>query len=131
MTEAELWQLLMMASGSTSSSFNLLLTIVFAYLATAYFVGGRLTGFQTLVVSGLFVYSAAMSTLGLYGGLLRSLDFISQLQEIHPDEQFVIGDSMSRVAPSLYAAVTFMAVPVSLLFMYQIRKNPKLGASSD
>jgi len=121
----------MMASGSTSSSFNLLLTIVFAYLATAYFVGGRLTGFQTLVVSGLFVYSAAMSTLGLYGGLLRTLDFISQLQQIHPDEQFVIGDSMSRVAPSLYAAVTFMAVPVSLLFMYQIRKNPKLGASSD
>ncbi len=38
---------------------------------------------------------------------------------------------MSHVAPSLYSAVTFMAVPVSLLFMYQIRKNPKLGASSD
>lgn len=49
----------------------------------------------------------------------------------HPDKQFVVADSMSHVAPSLYSAVTFMAVPVSLLFMYQIRKNPKLGASSD
>jgi hypothetical protein len=84
MTEAEIWQLLIMASGSASNSFSVLLTMVFAYLATAYFVGSRLTGFQTLVVSGLFVYSAAMSTLGLYGGLLRSLDFLSLLQEISP-----------------------------------------------
>jgi len=133
MTEAELWEMFFLASGSSASAFGLLLTMLFAYLATAYFVGSRLTGFQALVVSSLFVFSSTLSTMGTYGGILRALDFIAQLQEIHPDKRFVFvaSERMTYIFPALCGALCFLSIPVSLLFMYQIRKNPKLGASSD
>jgi hypothetical protein len=37
---------------------------------------------------------------------------------------------MGRTIPGLAAALELSLIPVSLFFMYQIRMNPKLGASS-
>ena len=107
-----------------------LLTIVSAYLAVAYFVGSRLTRVQGLLVSLIFVGAAITTIAGIYGGSLRAVEFASQLQQIHPDRLFMLAGRMGRLVPGLSAALNFSLIPVSLLFMYQIRKNPKLGASS-
>ena len=53
MTEAEYFELLFMAFDSIIGTFSLLLSILFAYLATAFFIGSRLTRFQSMVVSFL------------------------------------------------------------------------------
>jgi hypothetical protein len=60
MTEAELWEMFFEALSVTTSLFSVELTVNFAYLATAYFVGRRLSAFQTLVVSFLYVFGAGI-----------------------------------------------------------------------
>ena len=50
MTEAEVLELALRSFDSAANQFGLILTLVFACLATAYFFGGRLTRFQAAVV---------------------------------------------------------------------------------
>ena len=130
MTEAELWGLLLAFTEAGASFGAQLLTIVSAYLAVAYFVGSRLTRVQGLIVSVIFAGAATTTVAGTYGATLRAAEVASQLQQIHPDKLFVLAGRMGRLAPGLSAALNLSLVPVSLFFMYQIRKNPKLGASS-
>ena len=130
MTEAQLWGLLISFSERGDSFGAQLLTIVSAYLAVAYFIGGRLTRVQGLVVSLIFAGAAITTVAGIYGAVLRAAEVASQLQQIHPDKLFILAGRMGRLAPGLSVALNLSLVPVSLFFMYQIRKNPKLGASS-
>jgi hypothetical protein len=130
MTEAQLWGLLISFSERGDSFGTQLLTIVSAYLAVAYFVGSRLTRVQGLVVSLIFAGSAITTIAGLYGAVLRAAEVASQLQQIHPDKLFILAGRMGRTLPGLAAALELSLIPVSLFFMYQIRMNPKLGASS-
>ena len=131
MTEAELWGLLISFSERGASFGAQLLTIVSAYLAVAYFIGSRLTRVQALVVSVIFTGAGIITVAGIYGGTLRAVEFASQLQQIHPDRLFLLAGRMGRIIPGLAAALELSIIPVSLFFMYQTRKNPKLGASSD
>ena len=75
MTEAELWEIFFEASSVATSVFSVVLTVNFAYLATAYFVGTRLSTFQTLVVSFLYVFGAGILTMSFAGMLNRGLEF--------------------------------------------------------
>ena len=131
MTEAELWGLLVAFTERGASFGAQLLTIVSAYLAVAYFIGSRLTRVQVLVVSAIFVGAAIITVAGIYGATLRAVEFAAQLQQVHPDRLFLLAGRMGRVVPGLSAALNFSPIPMSLFFMYQIRKTPKLGASSD
>ena len=130
MTEAQLWGLLISFSERGDSFGAQLLTIVSAYLAVAYFIGSRLMRVQGLVVSLIFAGAAMTTVAGIYGAVLRAAEVASQLQQIHPDKLFILAGRMGRLAPGLSVALNLSLVPVSLFFMYQIRKNPKLGASS-
>ena len=130
MTEAQLWGLVFSSSETAMGFGAQLLTIVSAYLAVAYFIGSRLTRVQVLIISLIFAGGAITTVAGVYVGTLRAAEFASQLQQIHPDKLFVLTGRMGRVVPGLSAALDFSIIPVSLFFMYQIRKNPKLGASS-
>jgi hypothetical protein len=131
MTEAELWGLLISFSAQGIVFGGQLLTILSAYLAVAYFIGSRLTRVQMLVVSAIFAGAGITSVAGIYVAILRAVEFASQLQQIHPDKLFVLTGRMGRLVPELSDALNFSPIPMSLFFMYQIRKNPKLGAPSD
>jgi hypothetical protein len=131
MTEAELWGLLLGFSEAGVSFGTQLLTMVSAYLAVAYFIGSRLTRAQALVVSAIFAAAALTTVAGVYVALLRTVEIAPQLQQIHPDRLFAMAGNRGRLIPGLAAALELSIIPVSLFFMYQIRKNPKLGASSD
>ena len=130
MTEAELWGLLLALTERGVSFGTQLLTMVSAYLAVAYFIGSRLTRGQALVVSAIFVGAAVSAVAGVYGATLHAAEIAPQLKQIHPDRLFMLAGRMGRMVPGLSAALNFSLLPVSLFFMYQIRKNPKLGASS-
>jgi hypothetical protein len=126
MSEAELWEMFLEAMSVTTSVFSVLLTVNFAYLATAYFVGRRLSGFQALVVSFLYVVGAGILTLSFVGVLNRSLEFAARLKEIDSDLFFVVTPFYAVT----FAALLAFSIPVGLIFMYQIRRNPSLGAGS-
>jgi hypothetical protein len=46
MSEAELWQMMLLASENTFGGVGGIATIIFAFLAAAYFVGAKLSWFQ-------------------------------------------------------------------------------------
>ena len=126
MTEAELWELMAANVGNGSSMFSALLTLIFAYLATAYLVGRKLTVFQTLIVSALFIWGAGMAALSVHGNMNRALWFVQQLARLHPDESFLLNRSFIHS----FSIMAALSIAVSLYFMYRVRRNPKLDTGS-
>ena len=126
MTEAELLELMCIWTQSVQGTFGLLLTVLFAYLATAYFVGNRFNNFQAIVVSVLFAFGAGFMLIGLFGAMTRMVYLASQLKQMLPDQMFIASPGIARA----FLTLTALSIPVSLFFMYQIRRNPKLGAAS-
>jgi hypothetical protein len=55
---------------------------------------------------------------------LRLGYIVSQLQQVLPDEKFF----MTTRFTFAFTTLATLSIPVSLFFMYQIRRNPKLGA---
>lgn len=126
MTEAEIYELALLSFDSVGTQLGLVLTLTFAYLATAYFVGSKLTRFQAAVVSFLFVFGMSILTVGCFGTLQRAISMIDRLRVLHPDETFIMSDAWAYSMTTLMA----LAIPVSLFFMYQIRRHPQLGAGT-
>lgn len=125
MTEAELWQLQLLAAANTAEGFQGVLTIIFAYLVTAYFVGRRLTQFQSALVSLFFVLGAAGASFMTFVEFRRAAMFMEQLTN-----QFgVEGISPNAIVIPLYAALMAILIPASVYFMYQIRRNPEPGGA--
>ena len=63
MTEAEALELVAIYTANAHTSFAIYISVTFAYFATAFFVGSRLTGYQALAASGLYFTSATGSML--------------------------------------------------------------------
>ncbi len=59
MTEAEAIELLLTCISNTIAGFTIYISFTFAYLTAAFFVGSKLTLFQTIAGSGLYIASAA------------------------------------------------------------------------
>lgn len=63
MTEAEMFETIAIYSANALIAFNSYVSFVFGYLAVSYFVGGKLTALQAIVISGLFIISACVAIL--------------------------------------------------------------------
>ena len=126
MTEAELWQLQLLAAANTAEAFQGVLTIVFAYLVTAYFVGRRLTRFQSALVSLLFLLGAVSASFMSIVEFRRAALFMGQLTSRFGVESI----SPNAVIIPLYAVLMGLLISAAVYFMYQIRRNPEFGGAS-
>ena len=124
MTEAELWNMQLLAAANASEAFQGVVTIIFAYLVAAYFVGRRLTRFQAALVSLFFVLGAAGASFMTFVEFRRAAMFMEQLTSQFGVESI----SPNAVVLPLYAVLMALLIPASVFFMYQIRKDPQLGA---
>lgn len=124
MSEAEIWEIMWMAVDCSLGCITALLTMCFAYIAAAYLVGNRLSGAQTIVVTLIFFVGTGMMTIGMFGAMSRHVQFISMLRPLYPNQGFIAGDYWVPVWTCLMIAITL----ASAYFMYQIRRNPSLGA---
>ncbi len=66
MTEAEAFELVIMCVDTAVTNFSIYVTIAFAYMTVSYLVGAMLSTFQTLVLSGLYVFSSGVTILTMY-----------------------------------------------------------------
>ena len=113
--------------GAASEAFLGVPTIIFAYLATAYFAGRRLTRFQAGLVSLFFVLGTAGAALMTFVEFKRAAMFMEQqtgqfgIQSISPNEGVI----------PLYAVLMALLIPMSVFFIYQIRRNPQPGADPE
>lgn len=103
------------------------MTIIFAYLATAHFVGRRLTRFQAALVSLFFVLGAAGGSFMTFVEFKRAAMFMEQLRSQFGVESI----SPNAVMVPLFAVLMVLLIPTSVFFMYQIRRNPRLGAGPE
>jgi hypothetical protein len=124
MTQAELWQLQLLAVSNSIGGMGVLLTMLSGYLLTAYFVGHRLGRFQAALVSTFFVLGAGLGAFMTLVQLRRALYFIEQLGSQFDVRSYVPNTFMTYFGGTLLC----LLVPAALLFMYQIRRNPTLGA---
>jgi hypothetical protein len=126
MTQAELWQLMMLTVSNSITAFGVLFTIISGYLVTAYFVGNRLSRYQAAVVSIVFVLGAVLGAVMVLAMTRRAYYFVNQLQL-----QF----GVRTFTPSTFVVyatglLLVLLITASLFFMYQIRRNARLGAGS-
>ncbi|HEX9206654.1 MAG TPA: hypothetical protein VF851_00330 [Steroidobacteraceae bacterium] len=119
MTQAELWQLQLMAVANTANSFESILTVVFAYLAAAYFVGHRLSRFQVATLSVLYVLGATGGVFFTVVEFRRAAYFVDLLVRNYGEQHY----SPNVYLIPLFALTMALLIVASLLFMVQIRRR--------
>ena len=67
MTEGEVIEAAAAVTANSITMFTIFITFTFGFLASAYFVGGKLTRFQALAATGLYVVAAGFSAVILVG----------------------------------------------------------------
>lgn len=124
MTQAELWQLQLMAVSNSIDGIGVLLTVLSGYLLAAYFVGHRLSHYQAALVSTFFVLGTGLGAFMTFVQLRRAFFFIEQLGSQYGVQSYMPNIVVTYLAGTLLC----LLVPAALFFMYQIRRNPALGA---
>ena len=123
MTEAELWHMLLLAVEDLVANLETLLTIVFAYLATAYFVGKKLSRFQAVLVSFFFVFAAGITGFMAVVMWRRTTFFADQLVSRFDAVMFAPNDFLIV----LFGIVLALFIPACVYFMYQNRRPETLA----
>ena len=127
MTESELWHMHLLAGENTFIGMENLATIIFAYLATAYFVGGKLSRFQATLATVFFVVVATMFSAYAFTEYRRVVYFLRELTESYGVSAMMPNDVVLPVG----AIVLALLIPACVYFMYQVRRNAKTVEPTD
>jgi len=129
LTEYELIDAYQSVEASWQGAVSIYISIVFAYLATAYFVGENLTRLQVAIVTGLYTLFSLFMLRMLATLLRRMMQLGTDIHEISPDRAFA-DDSMVGVGLVMWVGVFLSAYIAGLVFMFQLRRNAKRQASA-
>lgn len=119
MSEAELWdqQVQWMVAGGESMMGYV--SIMFAFLVMAYFVGEKLSRNQTIIACALFVWASLMQIYAAIGYFWRAQMFVDRLLEIDPALVFFLSPGVTV----LIALMMLIGMVVCLLFLQQTRRK--------
>ncbi len=122
MSEAELWEVNAIYQSNMLLALSIYLTVVFAYLATAYAVGKKLSKWEASVITGLFVFASAMTIAAVGAYLNRSIDFLNRLGAISSDlaNRPITDPSIWIVYAPIFMSIGMI---VSIIYMYQRRRS--------
>lgn len=119
MTEAELWDQFVqwiVAGGDMMMGY---ISIMFAFLVMAHFMGAKLTRTQTIIASALLFWATAIMIYATVGYLFRAQMFMNRLLEIEPGRKFLL----SSTAIIAIGAMMFIGFVVSIYFLVHVRRN--------
>ena len=123
MTEAEMFEMVATYSSTAMTAFNSYVTFVFAYLATAYFVGNKLSPQQVFTISGLFVIATLVSLFVSNTQIGPIAEFQLELGSEH--QYFLIaGLPKAALIRSVLLPLMGLGIIASLYFMWSVR-HPK------
>jgi hypothetical protein len=120
MTEAEILELVAMYAEGAMTAYSIYLTITFAYMTVAYFVGDKLSHFQVAAASGLYLVGSLTGLLSAY----VHVHAWSTLKSEFPGGLSALDSSIwwnGEFWKVLIAASLFFGILVSLYFMYNVR----------
>ena len=126
MTEYELIDAYQSVEASWQGAVSIFISIVFAYLATAYFVGAKLTRPQVAIVTGLYTIFCLLILQMLSTLLIRMTQLGSEILEFSPDravaDSRIVGNGLV-----LWGTVFLGAYVAGLVFMFQVRRGATKG----
>jgi hypothetical protein len=124
MTEYELIDAYQSAEVSFQSGVSIFVTTIFAYLATAYFVGAKLTRTQVIIVSGLYTVFCAVLFMMIRSQLTRLTEFGTEILDLSPERTFADSRTLTG-GLVLWGGVFLGAYLAGLIFMLQIRRTDR------
>ena len=119
MTEAEALELIGIYTGNAHSLFTIYISVTFAYFATAFFVGSRLTSYQALAASGLYFISAISVAVALIANIQVWVLVAENTTTLMDGVQLFNGNIW---IPSL-SLVMSVGIIASLYFMWDVRRR--------
>ena len=121
MSEAEIWELILLSQANAATFIAMLLTLISGYLVIAYLVGAKLSGQQILLVNGLFLLSACSIAFPAFAAYERASFLLSLTSEAYRSPR----SAGIHLAPGASAVIFSGAILASLKFMWDVR-HPKL-----
>ncbi len=119
MTEAELLEVAGIWSGHILTAFTIYISFTFAYLVTIFYVGDRLTSWQSVCASVLYFFSATSAILAQVGYMQAQFTLLRETPNAL-DGIFLVmaGDFWTPYM----ATMQFTGVFVGLYFMWSARR---------
>ena len=119
MTEAEAFELALMASANGVTSFSVYITVTFGYLAAAYVAGTKLTTYQMIMVSCIYVISAMSAMLNL----LSDIEFYEAALRAAPTFAPQYGINAPELWRTYMSILLTIGIFGSLYFMHTMRSG--------
>lgn len=117
MNEAQVLELINMHTGNSFNGFAVFLTLLFGYMTVAYIVGIRLTKFQVIIITLLYL----MAQISLMLSLINGTHSVELLVSNYPDFNY---SPVMAYPWSVATAITdSVAILISLIFMVDIRRK--------
>ena len=120
MSDAELWELILISQGNMGSILGIFLSLISAYLIVAYLVGSTLTRVQSLTVNVLFLVAGITCTIASTAFLSRAA-FLLQFTD---PKYRSPGTGFIPIAPYIALVLFILGIVASLKFMWDVR-HPK------
>jgi len=130
MTEYELIDAYQSVEASWQGAVSIFISILFAYLVTAYFAGAKLTRVQAAIVTGLYTLFSLFMLQMLATLLRRMTQLGTEILEFSP-ERAVADSRIIGTGLVMWGSVFLGSYVAGLVFMFQIRRNARKGAVRD
>ena len=121
MTEAELFESMQMAYANGIACYALFMTIVGAYVVSAYLAGRNLTSSQLRIVNFLFLSSTIVLTVAILSHFYTADEFLSAIIEKGPSSIEV--SAHGRFVTIISVLINIAIMIAGLKFMYDSRKG--------
>jgi len=118
MNEVDLWMLLGQYNSYGMTAMALYVTVASSYLVAAYLAGAKLTRYEVLVVSGLFVIFSSLITHGTVGNFLRAVYFTTMMTSYTESPV-----RMRPEMPIVIGAMQIFGIGACLKFMWNARHS--------
>ena len=120
MTDAEIWELILLSQGNSSATLGIYLSLLSGYLIVAYLAGKDLSRSQVTIISVLFSMGCLMVIVPTYAYLSRATFLIQFTDETYrsPATQFL------PFGAPVVSALLLLGVLSCLKFMWDVR-HPK------
>jgi hypothetical protein len=120
MTDAELWELILISQGNMGSILAVYISVLSGYLIVAYLIGRKLNTVQAATVTSLFTVTSLLFTMAGYAFLSRAA-FLFQFTDVKYRSP---ASAVIPLAPWLMMILLLLGICGCLKFMWDVR-HPK------
>ncbi|MCH1492872.1 MAG: hypothetical protein L7T24_09960 [Luminiphilus sp.] len=123
MSEAEIWELILLSQANAATYIAMLLTLLSGYLVVAHLVGAKLTKQQIVIINLLFLSAAVWIAFPAFAAFERASFLLSLTSETYRSPR----SAGMHLAPTASVVIFSGAILASLRFMWDVRdrKSPE------